>query len=170
MPAALEEVRRAVATAQSAVLSLVASLARLGKTLHFHLHDGHPLAQTAPYGLSDHLGFGETIIVSTPAGGARVAPMFGPKGLTTIVEAALAALPPGRVSFTLEIHPSGGRLPLGDASALFSHWTELDHAERMNHWLSELARNAALVRSACGRALSGNRELAPRPEASGQRG
>ena len=38
-----------------------------------------------------------------------------------------------------------GRLPLGDASRLFSRWRDTTNAERMNYWLSVLSENAMLV-------------------------
>jgi hypothetical protein len=146
----LPGVREAVEAALPAVLALVEALARFAKRLHFHLHDGHPLAVTAPYGLSDHLGFFDAVGVGTHGGvPAHMAPMFGAAGLEAIVRTALSALPADRLSFTLEIHPSDGRLPVGDAAALFRHWTDLDHAERTNHWLSLLVRHATLVRQAC---------------------
>jgi hypothetical protein len=34
---------------------------------------------------------------------------------------------------------SNGRLPLGAASELFTHWRDLTNAERMNYWLDVLA-------------------------------
>ena len=53
-----------------------------------------------------------------------------------------------RLSFTLEIHPTGGRLGLADAAGLFRHWTDKTNAEQMNHWLSVLQVNHALLRQA----------------------
>jgi hypothetical protein len=77
-------------------------------------------------------------------------PLYGPSGLAAIVRTATAAYGPERVSFTLEIHQADGRLPVGDAAALFRHWRDLTNAERMNAWLETLAENAALVRGALG--------------------
>ena len=71
--------------------------------------------------------------------------MYGPGGLASIVSAAIQACRPDRVSFTLEIHQVEGRMPLGDASRLFSHWRDTTNAERMNYWLSVLGENALLV-------------------------
>ncbi len=51
------------------------------------------------------------------------------------------------MSLTLEIHQVEGRLPLGDAARLFRHWTDLTNAERMNYWLSVLARGSVLTTS-----------------------
>jgi hypothetical protein len=65
------------------------------------------------------------------------------------------------VSFTLEIHPSGGRIPLGRFAAPFPRWTDLDPAKRMNHRLALLTAGAALLRSACGEA--GGPDAAPTP-------
>jgi len=70
--------------------------------------------------------------------------MFGPAGLARIVAKAIEAI--RDVSFTLEIHPTGERLLLGeDAAPLFGHWRDKTNAEQMNHWLSVLARNHALL-------------------------
>jgi hypothetical protein len=74
--------------------------------------------------------------------------MFGPDGLSAIVTGPLAGLPADQLSFTLEIHPMGGRLPLGDAAHLFRHWRDRENAERMNHWLAVLARNQRFALSA----------------------
>jgi hypothetical protein len=70
--------------------------------------------------------------------------MYGPSGLATVVSAAIEA-GGQQVSFTLEIHQVEGRLPLADASPLFSHWTDTTNAERMNYWLSVLSENALLA-------------------------
>jgi hypothetical protein len=40
-----------------------------------------------------------------------------------------------------------GRLPLGAASELFTHWRDLTNAERMNYWLCVLADNHLLATS-----------------------
>ena len=65
-----------------------------------------------------------------------------------IVGQAVESIGRERVSFTLEIHPTSGRSPLGAAERLFAHWTDKTNAEQMNHWLEDLVRNHALVRSA----------------------
>ena len=84
-------------------------------------------------------------------GGRRsLDPLYGPPGLAAIVRTAAEACGPDLVSFTLEIHQGDGRLPLGDAAALFRHWRDVSNAERMNAWLEVLAQNATLVRSALG--------------------
>ena len=55
---------------------------------------------------------------------------------------------PDRISLTLEIHQWRGRLPLGDAAGLFTHWRNLTNAERTNAWLGVIAENAILVHAA----------------------
>jgi hypothetical protein len=80
-------------------------------------------------------------------------PMFGPSGLMRIVTESLRLLGTDRASFSLEIHPTEGRLPLGDASYLFSHWKDKGNAERMNYWLSVLLRNHQLVSEVCEKSL-----------------
>src|SRR6266567_2619894 len=71
--------------------------------------------------------------------------MYGPSGLASIVSAAIETCRPQRVSLTLEVHQVEGRLPLADASPLFTHWRDTTNAERMNYWLSVLGENALLV-------------------------
>jgi len=108
------------------------------------LHDAHPLSTFSPFGVSDHLSFLAEIPIRFDYHGRRsVPPMFGPAGLGRIVAKAIEAV--GGVSFTLEIHPTAERLALGDAAALFGHWQDKTNAEQMNHWLSVLGRNHALL-------------------------
>ena len=71
--------------------------------------------------------------------------MYGPSGLSEIVNASLIALSPERISFSLEIHPTEGRSDLGDASFLFDHWDDRTNAEKMNFWLSVLQQNHQLL-------------------------
>jgi hypothetical protein len=79
--------------------------------------------------------------------------MFGPAGLGRLVAKAIAAI--GDVSFTLEIHPTADRLPLGDdVVPLFGHWRDKTNAEQMNHWLSVLSLNHALMLEAMKDVLS----------------
>jgi len=80
--------------------------------------------------------------------------MYGPRGLASIVSAAIEACGPQRASFTLEIHQVEGRLPLADASRLFRHWRDTTNAERMNYWLSVLGENAMLVSQRCAESVS----------------
>ena len=159
LPDLMADIDLAVAEALPTVLNLIGSLGALGKPVHFHLHDGHPLSTFSPYGVSDHLSFlAEIPLPFADRGRRRVPLMYGPDGLTRIVRQALATLGSGRVSCTLEIHPPPGRLPL-DASAakLFRHWTDLTNAERMNHWLATLTANHQILRHAASAAESAGR-------------
>jgi hypothetical protein len=142
LPGLVTDVQDAVASVLPDVLDMTRSIGRLGKHLHFHLHDGHPLIG----GLADHFTFLMRLPVPFSQAGRRsLATMYGPTGLAAIVAAAADACSPDRLSFTLEIHQVEGRLPLGDAEGLFRHWQDVTNAERMNHWLSVLAQNAMLV-------------------------
>jgi hypothetical protein len=161
LPELMDEVQTAVETALPVVLDLTSTICRLGKPVHFHLHDGHPLSNFSPFGVSDHLSFLAEIPLPFAFRGRRAAPlMFGPAGLIRLVSQVLQAppspgssakvFPPGkdRATFTLEIHPSAGSLPLGDAASLFAHWRDRTHAEQMNHWLSVLGQNHRLLECA----------------------
>ena len=144
---AMPEVERAVAEGLPAVIRLVESAGALGKPLHFHLHDGHPLSSFSPFGVADHLSFLSEIPIGFNYQGRRaVPPMFGPDGLKQIVRKAVDSGGTAGVTFTLEIHPTFERLALGDAGSLFSHWADKTHAEEMNHWLKVLAENHGLVK------------------------
>jgi hypothetical protein len=145
LPALAIDVEGAVGSALPAVLQLTRSLGEIGKPLHFHLHDGHPVVR----GLSDHFSFLSRVAVPfSHEGRMSLDQMYGPLGLSRIVRTAIESCGPDRASFTLEIHQAEGRLPLGDAASLFSHWTDLTNAERTNYWLSVLAQNAILATSA----------------------
>ena len=142
LPDLVADVQAAVAEAAADLLDVIRSIGRLGKHLHFHLHDGHPLIP----GLADHFSF----LVRLPIpfsyqGRESLTMMYGPGGLASIASAAIGACRPQAVSFTLEIHQVEGRLPLADAASLFPHWTDTTNAERMNYWLSVLSDNAMLV-------------------------
>jgi hypothetical protein len=142
LPNLVTDVQAAVDSALPAVLEMTRALGRIGKRVHFHLHDGHPVIP----GLSDHFSFLTQIAVPFEHRGRRsLDPMYGPGGLAAMVSAAIEAFGGERASLTLEIHQSEGRLPLGDAAPLFRHWRDLTNAERMNHWLSVLAQNNMLV-------------------------
>jgi hypothetical protein len=149
LPETMADLQNAVASALPVVLELIARLGAVGKPVHFHLHDGHPLSTLSPFGVSDHLSFLEEIPLAFEYQGRHCAPlMFGPLGLARIVESALEAVGRERVSFTLEVHPARGRLALGDAASLFSHWRDKTNAERMNQWLLVLAQNHELLQNA----------------------
>jgi len=146
LPELIEDVQTAVETSLAAVLQLIGRLADLGKPLHFHLHDGHPLSRSSPFEISDHLSFLADIPIPFPFKGKRaLGPMFGPAGLEKIVTRICTTLEPDCISLSLEIHPTAERLPLGDVAHLFSHWRDKTNAERMNHWLAVLCRNFRLL-------------------------
>ncbi len=139
------------------MINIIHELGRLGKPLHFHLHDGHPLSTVSPFGISDHISFLSEIPIPFEYNGGHVLlPMFGPSGLSEVVAETLKTLSPGLVSFTLEIHPEEGRVSLGDASHLFDHWTDKTNAERMNYWLSVIKQNFRLLLDACKRRAVGH--------------
>ena len=151
LPDLVADVQDAVGSALPHVLEVTRSLARLGKHMHFHLHDGHPLIP----GLRDHFSFLTRLPIPFSYQGRRsLSMMYGPGGLASIVSAALEACPPQAVSFTLEIHQVEGRLPLTDAAWLFPHWQDTTNAERMNYWLSVLSENAMLISQHAGHDLS----------------
>jgi len=154
--AALPELERCMALAKGDLLEMVARLAALGRPLHFHVHDGHPLSTLSPYGVRDHLGFARPVPVAgavDPAG--SVPGLIGRDGLEAVARAALSRLPPGEVTFTLEIHHTveGRRAPLGDDGDLFRHWTDTTNAELANAWLGDIVESAAILREACRRAV-----------------
>ena len=142
MPDLVGDVQQAVGGALPDVLDVIGSLGRLGKPLHFHLHDGHPLNP----GLPDHFSFLARLpIPFTYQGRQSLSTMYGPAGLAAIVSAAIQASAAQAVSFTVEVHQVEGRLPLADAGGLFRHWRDTANAERMNYWLSVLSDNATLI-------------------------
>jgi hypothetical protein len=133
-----------VATALPVVVELTHRVGATGKPVHFHLHDGHPLIA----GLPDHFSFLTQVPVPFTYEHRRsLQPLYGPAGLATIVTTAVEACGAERTSFMLEIHQAEGRLPLGDAAALFQHWRDTTNAERMNYWLGVLTENHLLLRA-----------------------
>lgn len=147
LPGLVPDVQDAVGSAVRDVQDMTRAIGRLGKPVHFHLHDGHPLAG-GPGGLADHFTFLMRLpIPFSYQGRQSLDTLYGPAGLAAIVAAAAEACT-GRVSFTLEIHQVEGREPLGDAEGLFRHWPDKTNGERLNHWLSVLAGNAMLVEQA----------------------
>jgi hypothetical protein len=122
------DVQEAVGSAVQDVLDVIGSIGSVGKHVHFHLHDGHPIIP----GLPDHFTFLTRLPVPFSYQGRRsLSMMYGPGGLAAIVSAATGACRPEAVSFTLEIHQVEGRLPLADASRLFARWRDLTNAERL---------------------------------------
>jgi len=141
-PQLINEIEAAVAAGAIAAFELVEVICALKKPVHFHLHDAHPLSTASPFGVSDHLSFFAEIPIAFEHNSRRaVATMFGPSGLSELVARTLESTASRAVSFTLEIHPTKERLPLGDAAALFEHWHDKTGAEQMNHWLAVLSRN-----------------------------
>lgn len=146
IPEQISDLETAVGAALPTVIDLVAALGKLGKPVHFHLHDGHPLSTFSPFRVSDHLSFLMEMPLHFEYRGRRSVPlMFGRAGLHQIVKKAVQAVGIERVSFTLEIHPGTGQLPLGDAAPLFNHWRDKTNAERMNQWLNVLRENQAAL-------------------------
>jgi hypothetical protein len=146
LPEVIADVQQAVRSALPAVLGLTAALGKLGKPLHFHLHDGHPLSSFSPYGASDHLSFLTRIAIPFEFEGKwSLDLMYGPSGLHRIVSKSLELAGAARHSFTLEIQPTEGRVPVGDGSYLFHHWRDKTNAERMNYWLAVLLENHQLL-------------------------
>lgn len=142
LPGLVADVQDAVGSALPHVLAVIRSLGRLGKPVHFHLHDGHPLIP----GLRDHFSFLTRLPIPFSHEGRRsLSTMYGPAGLASIVSTAVEACAPQGASFTIEVHQVEGRLPLADAAWLFPHWQDPTNAERMNHWLSVLSENALLI-------------------------
>jgi hypothetical protein len=149
LPQVMADVEAAVRSGSAAVMDLVGRIAALKKPIHFHLHDAHPLSTSSPFGVSDHLSFLTEVPLKFEYHGRwTVAPMFGPAGFSQLVGRVVELVGHRRCSFTLEIHPVGERLPLGDAAPLFKHWTDKTNAEKMNHWLSVLSQNHQLLRQA----------------------
>jgi hypothetical protein len=146
LPELVDLVQESVAGALPAVLELTRRLGGVAKPVHYHLHDGHPLVP----GLADHFSFLTQLPVPFPLKNGRYSlpPMYGPRGLAAILDAAMQGLGRTGVSFTLEIHQAEGQLPLDDAADLFRHWADTTNAQRTNYWLSVLVQNAILARSA----------------------
>jgi hypothetical protein len=149
LPDLVSDVQDAVRSALPALLDLIQATSALGKTVHYHLHDGHPLIP----GLSDHRSFLNRLAIPFRYEGRySLDPLYGPDGLAHVLRAATtgAHVP----SFTLEIHQADGRQPLGAAAELFTHWRDRTNAERMNHWLSILADNHVLAVTALSRSTA----------------
>ncbi len=146
----IKDVQEAVAASPAEVLRVVREVGSLGKPVHYHLHDAHPLSTFSPFGVSDHLSFLNKIMLPFEYGSARhLDLMFGPRGLSRVIAESMKLPGPDHISFSLEIHPTEGMLQLGNASYLFHHWRNRRNAERMNLWLSVLSDNHQLVLEAC---------------------
>ncbi len=155
LPDLIDDLQAAVQAARPLALPVIARLCRIGKRMHLHLHDGHPLSTASPFGVSDHLGFSARIPLPFSYQGRNwLDPIFGPAGLAEIIRLSLHLLGSARLTFSLEVHPEGGRLPLGEESSLFRHWTDRTNAERMNHWLRLLQEYGRLVQKMCTEGVS----------------
>lgn len=151
LPEVVDQIQAATQSALRAVLDLIYRIGAVGKPVHFHLHDGHPLIN----GLSDHFSFFTRFPVPFEVEGRYSLPaLFGADGLAAVLDSAIRSGPFGSPSFTLEIHQVDGRLPLDAASDLFAHWRDLTNAERMNYWLDVLANNYLLATTLLERAGS----------------
>lgn len=154
LPALIAVVEGAVRSVLPWLLEQIEALARIGKPLHFHLHDGHPLWTLNRYGVADHASFLERVVLPFEFQGQHCLPMmYGPRGLQAIVASALRWLAAAQVSFTVEVHPVEGRQPLAAFAPHFRHWRDTTNAERMNYWLTVLLRNARLTQEAALAAL-----------------
>ncbi len=142
LPGLVADVQDAVGGALGDVQEVIRAVGGLGKPVHFHLHDGHPLVP----GLADHFSFLTRLAIPFSYEGRRSLRMlYGPAGLAALVSAAVRACRPGGVSFTLEVHQVQGRLPLGDAASLFPRAQDTTDAEQMNYLLNVLSENAVLI-------------------------
>ena len=143
--AVIEDIDLAVKAALPAILAVLDALGRLKKSVHIHLHDGHPLIKS-DLGVSDHRSFFWDIPIPFQFKGKRtLSAMFGPEGLKKIVHHAGEVIGRAGLSCTLEIHPQGNRLPLEAEAALFHHWEDETNAEIMNAWLSEIIQNQRFI-------------------------
>ncbi|MGH3777947.1 MAG: hypothetical protein ACRDRR_19810 [Pseudonocardiaceae bacterium] len=147
LPDLVGDVQDATAAALPALLRLINATAEFGATVHYHLHDGHPLIPE----LSDHRSFLYRLPIPFAHDGRySLDPLYGPAGLARILHAAVQAGGVHPPSFTLEVHQAEGRLPLDDAANFFRHWRDLTNAERMNYWLSVITANHILATTALG--------------------
>ncbi len=90
LPGLATDVQDAVEAAVPHVLEVTAAIGRLGKPVHFHLHDAHPLVP----GLRDHFSFLTRLPVPFSRHGRRSLPMmYGQAGLATIVPGGQRGLP-----------------------------------------------------------------------------
>jgi hypothetical protein len=148
LPGLIHDLDQSVRSVLPATLEVVQALGSLGKPLHFHLHDGHPLSTFSRFGFSDHISFFAEIPIPFPYHGkVSLPPMYGMNGLAAVVREALHVLRPGQLTFTLEIHPLPGYLHLSDVGHLFRHWQDKTNAEQMNYWLMILLQHHNVLQS-----------------------
>jgi hypothetical protein len=145
LPDLADAVQECVAAALPAVVDLIRAAGALGRTVHHHLHDGHPLLPGTP----DHRSFLFRPAIPFPHRGRfSLDPLYGPDGLAALLRAATETTAPDGPSLTLEIHKADGRRPLDDAADLFAHWRDRTNAERVNHVLAVVAGDHMLATSA----------------------
>ena len=88
LPDLVVDVQDAVDGARRDVIDVIRSIGSLGKHVHFHLHDGHPLIP----GLSDHFTFLRRLpIPFSYQGRQSLSMMYGPGGLESVIWAATEA-------------------------------------------------------------------------------
>ena len=68
--------------------SIIEALCKVGASVHFHLHDGHPMSTFSPYGVCDHLPFFWEIPTFLPEVGS-IGGIYGILGLRRVLEIAL---------------------------------------------------------------------------------
>jgi hypothetical protein len=137
----ISAVQTAESQARQALVALAQRLSRLAKPVHVHLHDGHLFARWSMFPVSDHSPIGWDA-------GDSDHPLLGESGVADFLRALFANGGLGRTSITLEVHPSRHRerRPLGPYAPLFTHWSDLSHAEMTNAWIELLLAQHALVR------------------------
>ncbi len=136
-------------SALETVCDIIRHLANIpNKAVHFHLHDGHPLQCSEPYGLSDHSSCLSEQLLPVSYKGEWVQPtIFGKSGLICIIKTALNTIGKNNATFTLEIHPQGDTKNIDDHLEIFHSWNDKSNAELTNGWLNVIAKNAAEIRN-----------------------
>ena len=104
LPSLVADVQEAVRSALPDVLEVTRAIGRLGKRVHFHLHDGHPLVR----GISDHFSFLTRLpIPFSFEGCCSLSMMYGPALGGHCVDCRRCVWYTGSVLHTGD--PSGGR-------------------------------------------------------------
>lgn len=129
--------------------SIIEALCKVGASVHFHLHDGHPMSTFSPYGVCDHLPFFWEIPTFLPEVGS-IGGIYGILGLRRVLEIALGNISDEKLTFTLEIHPQPGQKELDiELLQYFSNWTDLTNAKSMNFWMDLVIQNAMIFKELC---------------------
>ena len=133
------------------VLELISRVCAIGKAVHFHLHDGHPLVP----GLADHFSFLTRFPVPfRGCGRLRATPAVRP-GRTGGRAGSGRTKQRWRAGLIHPGDPSSGRPPApGFGVGDLRPWRDLTNAERMNYWLGVLADNHLLATTLLGRLAS----------------